>query len=303
MKTIKFLALCFIVILSSCQTQQEHDNLDTPTSGNLTIYADRGLDKLIENQTYTFSQIYNLAKFKTIYSSEQEAIKALYDDTCKVIALNRTLSKDEEQQFKQANIFLSSSLIGKSAIVLIVNKDAMDTTINMENLQNIISGDTTNSYYNSIVFENEKSSAATYCKDSLTQGKALGKNCYAVKNVNELLALIITNKKAIGFIDYSWISDSDDSLAKSIKSKCKIIAVAAKGNETAYYPDQSNIQTDDYPLTRHIYLTRRGQDFSLAAGFITFVAGPKGQVMLLKTGFAPWRQPERMISIDMKPIN
>ena len=66
-----------------------------------------------------------------------------------------------------------------------------------ENLQNIISGDTTNSYYNSIVFENEKSSAATYCKDSLTQGKALGKNCYAVKNVNELLNLIITNKKSI----------------------------------------------------------------------------------------------------------
>jgi len=303
MKTINFLALCFIVILSSCQTAEERAALDTPTSGTLCIYADRGLNELIENQTYTFSQIYNLAKFKTIYSSEQEAIKALYDDSCKVIALNRTLSKDEEERFKQANIFLSSSLIGKSAIVLLANKDAVDTTINIENLQNIISGDTSNSYYNSIVFENEKSSAAAYCKDSLTQGKALGKNCYAVKNVNELLDLVVTNKKAIGFIDYCWISDSDDSLAKSIRSKCKIIAVAAKGNKTAYYPDQSNIQTNDYPLTRYIYLMRRGQDFSLAAGFITFVAGPKGQVMLLKTGFAPWRQPERMISVDMKPIN
>lgn len=303
MKIINYCFFLLATILFSCQTAEERAAQDTPTSGVLKIYADRGLSMMIQNQTYTFSQIYNLAKFDVHYTSEQEAIKALFDDSCRAIAINRTLSKEEQEQFKQANIHINSSFIGKSAIVLLANKESVDSTIKIEVLQKIIAGDTSVSFFNKIVFEGENASTTKYCKDSLIAGKPLGKNCYAVKNLDELLTLINTNKRSIAVIDYAWISDNDDSLTKSIKQKYKIIAVAPQGKEIAYYPDQSNIQTADYPLTRYIYLSRRGQDFSLAAGFITFVAGPSGQVMLLKTGFAPWRQPERVISVDMKPIN
>ena len=303
MKRINYFFLLLGTLLLSCQTAEEHAAQDTPTSGVLKIYADKGLEKLIENQTYTFSQLYKQAKFDVYYHSEQEAIKALYDDSCKVIALNRNFSTTELEQFKQANVYLNTSFICKSAIVLLVNKEATDSTIKLEALKALIGGDSSSSYFNKIVFENEKSSAIYYCTDSLLKKKSIGKNCYAVKDFTELFTLLNTNKRSIAVLDYAWISDSDDSLTKSIKEKYKLLAVAPVGKDVAYYPDQSNIQTTDYPLTRYVYVTRRGQDFSLAAGFITFVAGPNGQVMLLKTGFAPWRQPERVISIDMKPIN
>jgi phosphate transport system substrate-binding protein len=274
---------------------------DTPTSGNLTVYCDEGMQKQMGNQALTFESRYVRADIKMVYCNESEAVQALFNDSCKAIAMNRCLSKSEETQFKLKNIFIEQVLIGKNAVAVIVNKEAADSVLGVETLVSILAGDTAGAFKN-VVFESEKASTALYCKDSLLKGKTLGKNCFAAKNVTDLVDRISQDKKAIGIIDYIWIADSDDSLNKAILSKVNLMPLVSKGNNTAYYPDQSNIETGDYPLTRRMYLIRRGQDFSLAAGFITYVAGPDGQVIMLKTGLAPWRQPERMISVDSKPI-
>jgi phosphate transport system substrate-binding protein len=274
---------------------------DSPTSGKLTVYCEQGMQKQMDNQAFTFESKYVRADINMVYCNENEAVQALFNDSCKVIAMNRCLSKNEETQFKLKNIFINQVFIGKNAVALVVNKEAADSVLSVETLASILAGDTSHVLKN-IVFESDKASTALYCKDSLLQGKALGRNCYAAKNITDLVDRINQDKNAIGIIDYIWIADSDDSLHNVILSKVNVLPLIAKGSNTAYYPDQSNIETGDYPLGRRMYLIRRGQDFSLAAGFITYVAGPAGQVTMLKTGLAPWRQPERMISVDMKPI-
>lgn len=297
-----FIILAIAGILSSCSDDSyKIVEENTPTSGTLNVYCDLGMQEQMSAQAYTFERIYERAKINLFYCNEKEAVKALYDDSCKAIALNRPLSSDEEEMFKAKNIFISSSMIGKNAVALIINPEAADSVLSKEAFAALLAGDTSGTFKN-IIFESEKAGTAIYCKDSLLKGASLGKNCYALKNINELIERISNDKKAIGVMDYIWISDRDDSLYKSLNGKIKILAVSANGNKTAYYPDQSNIQTSDYPLTRWMYMYRRGQDFSLAAGFITYVAGPDGQIFMLKSGLAPWRQPERVISVDMKPI-
>ena len=291
------LLICFSLFFS-CQTQEEHAALDTPTSGSLTVFSDAGLSSMLENQAYTFMKIYPNAKINFEYTEESNAIKSLHENKCKTIAISRNLSEKEENWFKQSNITLNKSFIAKSAIVFIASNDVTDTVINTTSLKQLLSGDTIRSNYKYCIFENKQSSAALFLRDSLVKG-AIGKNCFAAENFNDLIQRIQKNKNAIGIIDYAHISDSDDSISKFIKTNFKIIAISKNDDKLAYYPDQSNIQTGDYPFTRSIYLIRRGQDFSLAAGFITYVAGPSGQVILLKTGFAPWRQPERMISVNL----
>lgn len=292
--------ICFSLFFS-CQTQEEHAALDTPTSGTLTVFADAGLSVMLENQAYTFMKIYPNAKINFEYNEELNAIKSLHENKCKTIAISRNLSEKEENWFKQSNITLNKSFIAKSAIVFIASKEVTDTVINTTSLKQLLSGDTTNLGYKYCIFENKQSSAALFLRDSLVKG-AIGKNCFAAENFNDLIQRIQKNKNALGIIDYAHISDSDDSISKFIKTNFKIIAISKNDDKLAYYPDQSNIQTGDYPFTRSIYLIRRGQDFSLAAGFITYVAGPSGQVILLKTGFAPWRQPERVISVNLNGL-
>ncbi len=298
--------LLFIVFLAgvffACQTREEHAALDTPTSGNLHVVADEGLKPLLEHQAYTFMKVYNSAKIAISYADEKAILNALYYDSCKTIALNRNLSEAEEKWFKEANITINKSFICKSGIVLITNKEYPDSVISISEMKKILKGDTSVLFNSKVIFESENSTAAYFFRDSLLLSKSFAKNCFATKDVFSLMQKLTSNKNAIGVIDYNRISDSDDSLSKFIKKNYKVLAVSRLTGQTGYYPDQSNLQTEDYPLTRKIYLMRRGQDFSLAAGFITFVAGPTGQIMLLKTGFAPWRQPERVISVDLSPI-
>jgi phosphate transport system substrate-binding protein len=293
-----FIAVSFIF---SCQTQEEHAAKDTPTSGSLLVFADEGLKSMIENQAYTFMKIYPNAKINFQYTEEQEAIKSLHENNCNTIAISRNLSVKEEEWFKQGNITLNKSFICKSAIVFIASKEATDSVMSLNSLKLILSCDTIKSVFKNCIFENKHSSAAIFLRDSLLKS-SIGKNCYAAENFNDLLKRIQLNNKSIGIIDYAHISDSDDSITKYIKNNFKIIAISKDESNLAFYPDQSNIQTGDYPFTRSVYLIRRGQDFSLAAGFITYVAGPSGQVILLKTGFAPWRQPERVISVNLNGL-
>jgi phosphate transport system substrate-binding protein len=298
MKTNLIFLFISVSLFFSCQTQEEHSALDTPTSGSLTVFADDGLTSMLENQAYTFMKIYPNAKINFIYTEETNAIKSLYENNCKTIAISRNLCEQEERLFKQSNITLNKSFICKSAIVLIASKEVADSVISTSSLKQLLSGDTSQSNYKYCIFENKQSSSAVFLRDTLVKG-TIGKNCFAAENFNDLIQRIQKNRNALGIIDYSHISDSDDSISKFIKTNFKIIAVSKNNEKLAYYPDQSNIQTGDYPFTRSIFLIRRGQDFSLAAGFITYVAGPSGQVILLKTGFAPWRQPERVISVNL----
>jgi len=295
-----YLFIC-ISLFYSCQTQEEHAALDTPTSGSLTVFADAGFSAMLENQAFTFMKIYPNSKINFEYTEEANAIKSLHENKCKTIAISRNLSEKEENWFKQSNITLNKSFICKSAIVFIASKEVADSVVSTSLLKQLLSGDTSQSNYKYCIFENKQSSAAVFLRDSLVKG-TIGKNCFAAENFNDLIQRIQKNRNALGIIDYAHISDSDDSISKFIKKNFKIIAVSKNDKKLAYYPDQSNIQTSDYPFTRSIYLIRRGQDFSLAAGFITYVAGPSGQVILLKTGFAPWRQPERMISVNLNGL-
>ncbi|MFL5752838.1 MAG: PstS family phosphate ABC transporter substrate-binding protein [Bacteroidia bacterium] len=292
-----------IAFFLSCNTETGAEHApNTPTSGVLKVYTEEGFTIQMKSQAYTFEKIYSNAKIDVKYTTQKEAIQALYSDSCKVIAISRDLSAEEVKRFNAANLFPKSTFIFKDAIALVVNSSSPDSVISMEQLNALLSGDTSAfPGAASIVFDNTNSSSAAFLKDSLLGGKAFGRNCYAVKNTAELIEKIASSKNMIGIMDYAWLSDKDEAITREYLKKVRTLAVSLPASKTAYFPDQSNIETGDYPFTKKVYIMRRSADFSLAAGFITFVAGPKGQIMLLKAGLAPWRQPERMIEVNMSP--
>ncbi len=101
--------------------------------------------------------------------------------------------------------------------------------------------------------------------------------------------------------DYAWLSDVDDSITKYYSNKLKILGIELdKGKIT--YPSQSSFKLGVYPYTRKIYCYRKTGDFTLAKGFETFVAGPKGQMTFLKQGLLPFKQQERMIEVKFESI-
>lgn len=271
---------------------------DTPTSGNIKVFCEEGLTLQLRNQAYTFQKIYYNASLRLNYTNEKKAIESLYNDSCKLIFISRRLGDKEMEQFKAKNLYPTQVCVGKSAVALVVSAENADSVISTERIKELLSGSDT-AY--AMVFDNDNSGSSRFLKDSLLGGKAFGRNCFAMKNSLQLAEYISVHKQSIGLLDYGWLSDLDDSTTKVLRSRVKILAVSKEGNKLAYMPDQSNIKTNDYPLCRWIYAIRRSGDFSLATGFITFVAGPKGAMMMLKQGLIPAIQPGRVVEINMNP--
>ncbi len=297
------LLICIVVACSGEKQQQADEIPNTPTSGKLRVFCEEGISLHLGYQAYTFEKVYKHATITIKPSNEKEAIEGLFNDSCKAIAITRGLSSAETALFNKANLYPQSVFVAKTAIALVCSRNCLDSVITTSQIKALLAGDTNTSITaRQVVFDNQNSGAIRYLKDSLIPGKVFGKNCHAASSTNELIELVKNNKNCIGVMNYAWLSDRDDSITKQWLKDIKIIPVARTVNEVAYFPDQSNIQTGDYPFCRKIYLIRRSDDFTLATGFITFVAGSKGQIMMLKAGLAPVRQPERVIEVDMNPL-
>ncbi|MCX7729227.1 MAG: substrate-binding domain-containing protein [Bacteroidia bacterium] len=282
------------LMLCACNTK-ESKIPNTPTTGSIHIMADNTFHYIVPPQMDLFTSIYKNTTVKWKFNPEQVCIQSLLEDSCKLILVSRKLSEKETRVFEQNNLIIHQTPLAKSAIVLL-GKPFKEKGITVEQFKQILSGQ--GPY--KIVFFGKMNGAVLYCKDSLLNGKSFGKNCFETEDTSAFRNYVMNNSNMIGVIDYARICDDDDKWTKLLKypeQDTMVIPVRKKTDIPAYYPDQSNIATSDYPLTRVIYCIRRGENFSLSAGLEAFLAGDKGQVLFKKMGLVPIIDRERKIEI------
>ena len=149
-----------------------------------------------------------------------------------------------------------------------------------------------------IIFDNPNSANARYISGFSKENK-LPANAFAVKANAEVIDYVNATKNAIGVVSVNWISDKDDSLTRGFLKKIKVIGISKPGSTEKYYrPYQAYIKTKDYPFCRDVYMINRQTRAGLGMGFVSFVAGEKGQRMILKMGLVPAITPTRMVQIN-----
>ncbi|MBS1635644.1 MAG: substrate-binding domain-containing protein [Bacteroidetes bacterium] len=312
--TIPLISACLIIsgglaVLSGCDNYYKDDYVDnSPTSGKLKVFCSEGLVTHVQNQAFTFCAQYSRATVEVVAMNEKDAIDLLLKDSCKSIIITRLLGNTEKQAFSEKQLNPGYSPIAKTGIALITNTATPIDRMTIDQVKELLKNEITlkDSLGRSIspvaVLDNKNSSVCNFLLDSLIQKVKFGPKCFALENTLALIKQISETPNQIGFIDFAWLSDVDDSLFKQVKDKIKFIPLAASGH-IYYAPNQSSFKTGTYPLTRTVYFLRRTDDFSLAKGFESFLAGPKGQLTFLKQGLLPIRQAERNIEVKMEPMN
>ena len=300
------LVLLFLIFLYSCGGNENVYKDNTPTSGKLKVYYEEGIKPHVENQVYTFEALYENAEVELHMASEAEAIMALLNDSCEAIFISRLPGEQEKKAFASRKYTPGYSAVANSGVAFIANAQLALSELDSNMIQTLISGTGEvlmpdgSSKKVKVVFDKDNSSVLHYMKEKITGEKGLSANCSAMGSTPETINYIAQNNNAIGVIDYAWLSDKEDSLNKANGGKIKVLALRYNKADSAVYPNQTSFKTGKYPLARTLYVIRKVGEFTLAKGFESFVAGPKGQVTFLKQGLLPTRQQERLVTIKLQ---
>lgn len=314
---IAILFAYWLVTLSCSQNNGNKDELDTTTSGKITISVDESLRPIIESEEMVFEGIYAKADITFKYMGEQDAINYMLKDSARMAIVTRELLQNEEAILEQAKYKARTLKMATDALAIIINNDNNDTLFEPQQIRDIVSGKTKvwkdlnpkNSLGQiQVVFDNPASGARRYLKDSLLKGEELGKNCFALNSNKEVINYVEKNKNAIGIIGVSWISNENSSQTNTFLKKIRVADVLPNPKPDyfdkliTFKPIQANMALKIYPFLRPIFMISREAHTGLGTGFASFVAGDQGQRIIQKSGLIPAKSPIRIIQLNDKDI-
>jgi phosphate transport system substrate-binding protein len=306
---IKLAGISFCLVIAACSGGADQKNTDTPTAGRIKVGVDESYRLLIEAEVYTFEVMYKYARIDTIFKTEADVINDFMNDSVPLIIVNRTLSEKQVAYLRERQYIPKTTKIAIDAVALIVNKENPDTTMFFQNVREIFEGKITSwNQLNKksklkelkVVFDNFKSGNPRYFKEKFAID-SFPPTCFAAKTNAEVIDFVEKNKNAIGVISVNWISDPADTVSHNFLKRIKVVGIALEGDNdpgTKFYkPFQGYIAEGSYPFTREVYCINRQPYAGLAHGFSSFIAGEKGQFIVLHSGLVPAAMPVRLVEI------
>lgn len=302
------LLLSFISILFSCNENRGFLT-DTPTSGKITVVADETYKPVLDSEVMVFESSYPQAKINIVYKPSQEVIKAMEDDSVRMIITAVPVDSAYYKAFyKNREYYPASAFLAKDAVAIIANNARKGLKITTEELSKICSGQITDfsqlehgggSGKITLVFDNPASSTLEYIQDSLLQGGIITQNAFAQKTNEEVKTYVRDNKNAIGIIGANWISDNLDE--ENLAFAKDIFPVEIRDNKTSQYyysPHPGYIASHLYPLRRLMRATLKENGAALGRGFLNFMTSEVGQRIVLKAGLVPANVVTRVVDTN-----
>lgn len=292
-----YILIFSLFAVTSCQ-QQNKSEVQSYTTGKENILVDESFAPIIEDQTYVFESTYPDAKLNLIMKSENELINAFMDDQAQVAVLSRELTADERKHFDNKKVRILVNRFAVDGIALISHKSRADSTADVADIIKVLKGET--SSLGNLVFDNANSSTVRYFKELAGVKELPAKGVYALKTNADVIKYVHENPGTVGVVGVNWIVQPPVDLERQV-ADLKILGVknvtGKPGSDGYYKPDQNDIALELYPLARPLYIINCEGGPGLGTGFASFIAGERGQRIVLKSGLLPDSIPSREINI------
>lgn len=300
-------ALLLVACLSGCMNTSD-DNLPTMGIGRISI--DESLQPVFQSEIYTYESSYPQTHFETAYLPEGDVIQSLLKDSMlETAVICRNLTPAEIKYMESKNRTPTIIKIMDDAIAVVVNKNNSNRELTTAQVKRLLLGqdtvwsqvnDTSSAGKITVVFDNNRSANSRYLSEKLLNGQPFSPNCYAVKSNKAVIEYVSEHPGAIGFVAVNWISDKDDSTCRALRDKVSVVALRGSDSTDFVPPWQTYIGDGSYPFHREVWIVKPGVYSSLGTGFVSFVSTERGQLIILKSGLVPARQPERKIELKVE---
>jgi phosphate transport system substrate-binding protein len=147
-----------------------------------------------------------------------------------------------------------------------------------------------------VVFDHENSANFNYLKN-LSGVTKVPENIFAVKSNAEVINYVKNNKSAIGVIGVNWISDEDDPQTLDFLNGIRVMSVSKTAKSESFKPYQSYIYDKQYPMTRDLWVVNYASRSGVSSGFLLFMTGEKGQLLIQKSSLIPANMVARVIQL------
>jgi phosphate transport system substrate-binding protein len=309
MKLYQLALVGFVTAFSSCGASDALKQEST-TRGSIKIASDDSYSRLVDTEIATFESLYKYAKVALIQGPEGEVMDLLAKDSVRAVITSRELTQEEKAYFESIKVIPKVTKICVDGLAFIVNQQGVDSTLTYNQLKGIITGtiktwkQISPEYDDQpirIVFDSPKSGNARYMKE-IFKVNALSDVCFAVNSNQEVVKHVEENKWSIGVIGSNWISDPDDSVSGDFMSRVRLAGVSSENDPDGvlgfHQPYQGYLADKSYPFRRDVYIINREVGTRLATGFASFVAGDKGQRIILKAGLVPAYGVIRLVEVN-----
>ena len=284
---LAFVAMCFLLV----QCGQKEKN-ETILEGKATIWSDETIAPIIEDQVMVFESQYN-AEIELVSKSETEVVNGLLNGDVKIAILSRQLTAAETKNFNSKEIYPRITKFATDGIALIVNKKNIDTLVALADVIDFVKGKPVQKI-KGLAFDNPNSSTLRHLKE-LAGVNAIPENVYSFHNNDEAIKYVADNDGIIGVIGLNWLSQPSPEMQPIVE---RVTVMSVKGKTGDYvYPSQNSLAEGKYPLARDLFVANCQGFSGIGMGFASFVAGERGQRIVLKSGLLPAHMPGRKIAI------
>lgn len=285
--------------------------VDTPTTGEIHISADISYKPTIDQEIQIFEETYPEATIFVHYKPENELYKDLEVDSIRLIIGGREMNEAEVNYFKQREIPVKTTHVAIDGVAFVVNKENPAINISYNTLKSFFEGKINLwSELNPLgkkdsirmVFDYPGGSNVRYLSEKFLNKQPLPSNCFGVNGNDEVLEYIQSHPNAIGVISVNYISDNSIENQQSFLDKVNVVNVSHELNDSSFYgPYQAYIKNTSYPLRRNVYIISKEIRSGLGTGFTAFVAGDKGQRIIMRAGLVPAVAPVRVVNLNTNP--
>lgn len=295
------LGFVFIILLCiSCNRTQKPEGTveETRTSGTTELLVDESFASILDKQIGIFKSDYPNATVKTIVGNENKILPDFLNGKVRMMVSSRMLKPEELTYYKQKQIGVYTDRFAIDGIALITNSSNIDSTITVSEVFDLMKGVSKSN--KKLVFDNAYSSTVRYFKDSANVKDLPKTGIYTLETNNDVIKYVAENKDYIGVVGVNWLLENNKAIAAYLP-RIKLMGVKAlagkKGSDDFYKPTQDNLINGIYPFLRNIYIINcEGRD-GLGTGFANWLCGPRGQLIVLKSGLGPHKMLQREFNL------